>query len=76
MAQMLNLKGFGGRRGSFPPASMAAEHPSSGVAHIGRVDGPEPPLVVEFVGLTESQQRAAINGFPGGRRFILAGDKH
>ncbi len=35
-------------------------------------DAPEAPLVVSFVGLTRSEQRAALAGFPGGRRFILA----
>jgi hypothetical protein len=35
-------------------------------------DAPEAPLVVSFVGLTLSEQRAALAGFPGGRRFVLA----
>jgi hypothetical protein len=35
------------------------------------VDQPETPIEVEFVGLTESEQRAALAGFPGGRRFVL-----
>jgi len=35
------------------------------------IDEPEAPLEVEFVGLTEAQQLAAIAAFPGGRRFIL-----
>ena len=34
-------------------------------------DAPETPLYVSFTGLTEAQQRAALAGFPGGRRFIL-----
>ena len=38
---------------------------------IGPIDGPETPLEVEFVGLTEDEQRAALAAFPGGRRFIL-----
>jgi hypothetical protein len=38
---------------------------------IGPADGPEAPLEVEFVGLTEAEQRAALAAFPGGRRFVL-----
>lgn len=76
MAQMLSPNGFGGRRGSIPPSPAVTERPSSYVAWIGRADGPEPPLVVEFSGLSEDEQRAAISGFPGGRRFILAGLTH
>jgi hypothetical protein len=33
---------------------------------------PEQPMVVSFEGLTETQQRAALAAFPGGRRFRLA----
>ena len=35
------------------------------------VDAPEVPLEVEFVGLTEEEQRRALAAFPGGRRFVL-----
>lgn len=34
---------------------------------------PESLMVVTFQGLTEAEQRRALNGFPGGRRFRLAG---
>lgn len=34
-------------------------------------DGPEAPLEIEFVGLSPMEQRAALAGFPGGRRFVL-----
>ena len=40
---------------------------------IAPADEPEAMLEVEFEGLTEDEQRAAISGFPGGRRFRLAG---
>jgi len=33
-------------------------------------------LDVQFEGLTEAEQRAAIEGFPGGRRFRLATTQH
>ena len=59
-------------RGSFPPAALRHEQPSPYLAWIGRADAPEPPLVVEFVGISEAEQRAAIAGFPGGKRFVLA----
>ena len=39
--------------------------------HLSPADGPETMLEVEFEGLTEAQQRAALAGFPGGRRFVL-----
>ena len=71
MAQMLSPKGFGGGRRYLPP-SPPPERPSCYVTSIGRADAPEPQLVVEFVGITEDQQRAAINAFPGGKRFVLA----
>ncbi len=71
MAQMLNLSGFGGSRGT-PRLASRSEQPSSFLACIGKADAPEPPLVVEFVGLTDAQKAAAIGGFPGGKRFVLA----
>lgn len=39
-------------------------------------DEPEAILDVEFEGLTEDEQRAALTGFPGGRRFRLANAPH
>lgn len=33
---------------------------------------PEAILEVEFEGLTEAEQRSALQAFPGGRRFRLA----
>jgi hypothetical protein len=39
---------------------------------VGDFDGPETPMIVEFFGITEAEQRAAISAFPGGRRFVLA----
>ena len=71
MAQMLSPNGFGGGRKYLPP-SPPRERPSVYLNSIGRADAPEPPLVVEFVGITEDQQRAAIRAFPGGKRFVLA----
>jgi hypothetical protein len=38
---------------------------------IGHISGPEVPLAVEFVGISEEEQRAALAAFPGGRRFQL-----
>lgn len=38
---------------------------------VGPADHPELPMLVQFEGLTKTEQRAAIAGFPGGRRFIL-----
>lgn len=48
------------------------ERPSRFLSMIAPVNGPEAPMVVEFVGLTEAEQRAALEAFPGGRRFRLA----
>ena len=39
---------------------------------VAPIDAPETPLTVEFIGLTEAEQRAALAAFPGGRRFVLA----
>lgn len=38
---------------------------------VGDVNGPETPMEVEFHGLTEAEQRAALAAFPGGKRFVL-----
>ena len=38
---------------------------------IAPIDEPERLLEIEFVGLTEAEQRTALAGFPGGRRFVL-----
>jgi hypothetical protein len=38
---------------------------------VGPADGPETLLEVEFIGLTEAEQRAALAAFPGGKRFVL-----
>lgn len=40
---------------------------------VGDIDGPETPMEVEFFGITEAEQRAALRAFPGGRRFVLVG---
>lgn len=39
---------------------------------VGDIDGPEIPMEVEFFGITEAEQRAALAAFPGGKRFVLA----
>lgn len=41
------------------------------VTRVPADDTPETLLYVSFKGLTEAEQRAALAGFPGGRRFIL-----
>jgi len=41
---------------------------------IAPIDMPEVPLEIEFEGLTLEEQRAALAGFPGGRRFVLVAD--
>ena len=38
---------------------------------VAPADHPELPMLVQFEGLTRAEQRAAVAGFPGGRRFIL-----
>jgi hypothetical protein len=39
---------------------------------IGDIDSPEATMIVEFFGITEQEQRAALAAFPGGKRFVLA----
>ena len=39
---------------------------------LAAIDEPEIELEVEFVGLTEEEQRKALEAFPGGKRFTLA----
>ena len=43
---------------------------------IAPANEPEAIIEVEFVGLTEAEQRAALQAFPGGRRFRLATTRH
>ena len=38
---------------------------------VAPLDRPELPMLIEFEGLTEAEQRIALAGFPGGRRFVL-----
>jgi hypothetical protein len=38
---------------------------------VGPAAGEEMLLEVEFIGLTEAEQRRALAAFPGGRRFLL-----
>jgi hypothetical protein len=38
---------------------------------VGPIDSPETPMEVEFFGITEAEQRAALAAFPGGKRFVL-----
>jgi hypothetical protein len=45
------------------------------VGEVGRIDGEEVPLGVEFVGLSESEQRRALAAFPGGKRFYLVTER-
>jgi hypothetical protein len=40
------------------------------------VDQPEAMLEIEFIGLTDEEQRHALTAFPGGRRFILKSQPH
>lgn len=49
------------------------QDPSERVAPI---DAPEAPIEVEFVGISEDEQRAALAAFPGGRRFVLKSRRH
>lgn len=43
---------------------------------ISPLDEPESVLEIEFEGLTEAEQRAALDAFPCGRRFRLASPRH
>lgn len=69
MAHVLSVKDFGGNRR--PPAPPRIERPSRYLASVSRAGAAEVPLVVQFTGLTDSEQRAALNAFPGGKRFVL-----
>lgn len=40
---------------------------------VADISGPEIPMEIEFFGIAEAEQRAALRGFPGGRRFVLVG---
>ena len=74
MAQTLRPDGIGDRR-RYPHIVGAAESPSRYLSSIGRADGPETPLFVQFVGISDAEQQTAITSFPGGKRFVLAEPK-
>ena len=62
-----------------PKLGLAAAHGRRLPRHdelIAPPDEPEAIIEVEFEGLTEDEQRAALEGFPGGRRFRLATVHH
>lgn len=46
------------------------------IVNLSDIAGPEAPLDVEFVGISEAEQRAALAAFPGGRRFRLVSRNH
>ena len=62
-----------------PPASVPVWLAASGGRRLERpvsgavtgIHAPETPMEIEFVGLSDAQQRAALEAFPGGRRFVL-----
>ena len=39
---------------------------------IAPIDQPETVMTVQFEGLSDEEQQAALAAFPGGRRFVLA----
>lgn len=39
--------------------------------HVPITDIPETTMFVSFEGLTDDEARAALAGFPGGKRFVL-----
>lgn len=47
--------------------------PARSAGAIAPAGRPEMPMLVSFEGLTPDEQRRALSGFPGGRRFVLAG---
>jgi hypothetical protein len=57
-------------------AAVDGAHRSRPLDDVAPAGKPERPLEIEFVGLTEAEQRAALAAFPGGRRFVLKSSKH
>ena len=54
------------------PRLVAADGEQLARLRIAPIDSPELPMTVHFEGITPAQQQAALAGFPGGRRFVLA----
>ena len=51
---------------------LVASSPRTGRrAPVPAIDAPESKMLVSFIGLTEAEQRKALAGFPGGKRFVL-----
>ena len=71
MAQLYSFSSLG-----IPPAAAGIQRPrpvDPELRNLRRIDEPEAPLAIEFVGLSREQQLAALASFPGGKRFYLAG---
>jgi len=73
MAQVISLSSIMTPAGRLSRARRAGHPIDPEVKNIRPWGFDEAPLDVEFVGLTEAEQRRAIAGFPGGRRFRLVG---
>jgi hypothetical protein len=59
-------------RGSpVPRLRLVARDGKRVIDRVPAVDAPETKLFVSFRGITEDEQRAALDAFPGGKRFIL-----
>lgn len=60
---------------SHPPLWLAASEGQRlrrSTELVADINGPEVTMEIEFFGITEAEQRAALRAFPGGRRFVLA----
>ena len=74
MSQRLRSIDATARRPLFGLAPTGGPRLSPPRERVTPVDEPELPLEIEFEGLTLEEQRAALAGFPGGRRFVLVAD--
>jgi hypothetical protein len=59
------------RTSTQPPLRIVARDGQRVVDHVPVSNVPETRLLVSFSGITVEEQRAALEAFPGGRRFIL-----
>jgi hypothetical protein len=59
------------RANPVPRLRLVARDGKPVVDRVPAIDAPETKLFVSFRGITEEEQRAALEAFPGGKRFVL-----
>ena len=71
MVQLYSFAAMHVPAGLVPSLRSSAVSIDPEAANLADISAPEAELDVEFIGISEAEQRAALAAFPGGRRFRL-----